>query len=361
MPLSIPEKRKTVTAGLPAPRSVFDSDYDNTVVSQTKSSKGSSNRRWKYKGPWLAGKTEGEFNDYVEKKVKKRKLDFRQYLGQCLARNITANRRREAMENGEEIGDLSLHDAEITEQDVETYIRHLRNNERELYKHVEEYLDLPREEGQSSVEYDLKGPPTTHPSAGLSYLRTDSHIYNHPELGPQEHKAPVKGRIIVPQKVGDRMNTQALIGVAGVVGKDHKIPFFKNPKPTPPGLGQYDPDIPGGGKLWAHPKRANIDSHGRIELTVNKANENALNVALGVHSDGPELPAAAIAGAQDRDVPDLAPPRPKASGNRLGYGLEDFDGKKDSGRATPFLGPDDPNPTGALHDLIMNGSPNTKT
>ncbi len=361
MALLIQEKRKTASRDLPTPRSVFDSRYDNTYINENKPSSGLAKQRWKYKGPWLAGKTDGEFNDYVEKKVKRRKLDFRRFLGYHLEQTKAAAQSREAAEKGEDLETLSSGEVAVSEDEIEGYMRHLRDNKMDLHTLVEEFLDLPRAEGQSlggsSSHYDEKGPPTTHPSAGLSYLRTDSHIYNHPELGPQENKAPIQGRVIVPQKTGDRMNTEAFIGVAGVVGKDIRKTFFKEPADEGgAGVGRFDPDIPGGGKLWTHPQRASIDSHGRIDLVLDRAEKNAIHVAQGVHSDGPKLPQAAVAAAHDREVPDLTQTQRRASGTSSGYGLEGMTGGNGSARATPFLGPDDKMPDESLQQLLKTGS-----
>ena len=357
MPLVAQEKRKHVSRALPSVRSVFDSQYDNTHIREREVSGGPAKQRWKYKGPWLAGKTDGEFKEYVEKKVKRQKLDFRRYLGDRLAQTKAVARRREAVEQGEDLETLSLVDVAVSETEIEKYMRHLRNNEVDLHRLVEEYLDLPREEGESlggsSSHYDEKGPPTTHPSAGLSYLRTDSHIYNHPELGPQENKAPIQGRIIVPQKTGDRMNTQALVGVAGVVGKDNRKVFWKEKADEGgAGIGRFDPDIPGGGKLWIHPMLASIDSHGRIDLVLDRADRNALSVALGVHSDGPKPPPAAVAAAHDREVPTLTQTPSRSSGTISGYGLEGINSGTGAGRATPFLGPGDKAPDEILKQLL---------
>lgn len=370
LPIFIQEKKRHASGKLPHARSVFDSQYDNTQIGERKSLSSPAKERWKYKGPWLAGKADGEFKDYVDKKVKRRKLDFRRYLGNHLAESKAAAGRRDAIEKGEDFENLEDSNSEtfaVSEEEVEGFIKHLRNNEMDLHILVQEYLDLPREEGQSlggsSSQYDEKGPPTTHPSAGLSYLRTDSHIYNHPHLGPQESKAPIQGRVIVPQKTGDRANPQALIGVAGVVGKDSRMTFYteRNDKSIAP-VSQFAPDIPGGGKLWTQPKRASIDSHGRIEMLLDRADRNALDVALGVHSDGPKLPSAAIAAAHDREVPVLTQTRPRSSGSYPGYGLEGTAGTNGSGRATPFLGPDDqaPNTEIALHELLRTGAMGSK-
>lgn len=365
IPLTIPEKRDTVSGKLPF-RSAFDSQYDNTQIHEKEPIQGPAKQRWKYKGPWLAGKSDGDFKNYVEKKVKRRRLDFRQHLANRLAQSKAAAQRREAVERGEDLKNEEQLNVAVSAEEIDAFMRQLRNNEGDLHRLIEEFLDLPREEGRSlggdPSQYNEKGPPTTHPSAGLSYLRTDSHVYNHPELGPQEYKAPIQGRVIVPQKTGDRTNVQALIGVAGVVGKDSRKTFFqeKNDK-SASGLGHFDPDIQGGGKLWTHPKRASVDSRGRIDLTVDRADKNALNVALGVHSEGTKLPSAAIAAAKDREVPNLAPSRPKREDAGSGYGLENLDGVGTSGRAVPFLGPDDEAPEDALGELLRSGMLKPKT
>jgi hypothetical protein len=361
MPLIFQENRNMVSRELPSKRSVFDSRYDNTHVNEEDTTGGPTKKRWKFKGPWLAGKTDGEFKIYVEKKVKRRKSDFRQYLRDHLTQTTAAARRREAVERGENVETLSSEEVAVSEEEVGGYIRHLRNNEMDLHRLVENFLDLPREENQSlrgsSSHYDEKGPPTTHPSAGLSYLRTNSHIYNHPLLGPQENSAPIQGRVIVPQKTGDKVNPEALIGLAGVVGKDTRKSFFKvKGDDGGAGIGRFDPDILGGGKIWAHPQRASIDSRGRIDLAVDPSDRNALNVALGVHSDEPEPPRAAVAAAQDRELPDLTQRQQRSSGQSSGYGLEGMTSGNRGGRVSPFLGPDDKMSSSTLQQLLKTGS-----
>ena len=343
MPISIPEKRRNATGQLAPARSVFDSQYDSTDTQAT-SSRGPQERRWKFQGPWLAGKTDGEFDEYIEKKVKKRKSDFRQYIAEDLAQERVASQRREAMERGEDLEEKVAESTSVSEEDVEARIRQLRNDESGLHKIIKKFLDLPRAEDPSS-QYEVRGPPTTHPSGGLSYLRTDSHIFNHPELGPQDFKAPVHGRVIVSQQTRGRKNTQALIGVAGVVGKDSRKTFFKSPsKDAPAGVDAFDSDIPGGAKIWTNPRRAHIDPRGRIELIIDRADDNALNVAGGIYTNGPHPPKAAIDAESDRNAPNLAPPRFRNSRDSTGYGLGHIEGIKGSGRAKPLPGPHDEMP-----------------
>ena len=329
-------------------RSVFESKYDNTYQDDRDSSK----HRWKYRGPWLAGKTEGEFRQYLEKDVKRRKLSFKRFLRERLAEENEIARRREATESGE---DLKGQDSgAVSEEEIEVYVRHLRNDEHKLHKLVEEFLDLPRDRGSAATSYDKKGPPTTHPSAGLSYLRTGSHTYNHPLLGPQEDPAPVQARVMRPQTVAKTKYDKALIGVGGIVAEDDRLSFPREST----GVTGYDPDIPGGAKVYIRiPTKASVDSRGRIEMSTRRPRSKiSENIAKGYYNSekgGPSLPPAAVDAAQDRETPTLTKTKPGRSRDTYGYGLEDMPAAKVSGRASPFLGPEDKAPD--LNNLLRHG------
>ena len=347
-PLSMAEEKMGNVSAQQAryPPSVFESKYDNTFQDESDPSK----QRWKYKGPWLAGKTEGEFRQYVEKNVKTRRLDFKRFLRQRLAEERTIARRREATENGEDTE--GAEPVTVSHEDVEDYTRGLRNDEYKLHKLVEEYLDLPRDRGSATSSYYKKGPPTTHPSAGLSYLRTGSHTYNHPLLGPQEEPAPIQARVVRPQTMANNTKyDRALIGVGGVVAEDDRLTFTRNST----GITGYNPDLPGGAKIYIRsPTRASIDPRGRIKINTSRPRNRASeNIAKGYyHSEQAELPPAAVDAAQNRETPTLT--RTKPGGPREGqvYGLDDMVAPKRSARASPFLGPEDKMPE--LHDLLIH-------
>lgn len=342
-PLSMAEE-KTAKASAQQeryPRSVFESKHDNTYQDDSDPSQ----QRWKYRGPWLAGKTEGEFKRYVEKDVKRQKSGFKRFLRERLAEEKATARRREATESGE---DFEAPDSvAVSEEDVEVYVRSLRNDERKLHTLIEEYLDLPRDRGSATTTYDKKGPPTTHPSAGLSYLRTGSFTYNHPLLGPQEEPAPVQARVIRPQTTAaNTKHDRALIGVGGVVAEDDRQSFTRDST----GITGYNPDIPGGAKVYIRlPTRASVDSRGRIDrVTIRPRNKISENIAKGYYySQGPEIPPAAVVAAQNRETPTLTRTKPGRPRETQGYGLEDMGAAKSSGRASPFVGPED--------ELDLNG------
>ena len=175
---------------LRAHRSVFESRYDNTE----RRSDDPKHKRWKHRGPWLAGQTAGEFDEYTKKKIKSRKTEFREFLRKRLANKIATEDRRAAIDGGL---DLPEEAPEVTKEQLNHHIKELRQDQQGLlFRYIEEFLDLPSgtkvvdsEEAWTSAEGE-KGPPTTHPSAGLSYLRTPSHTFNHPGLGPQAEERP---------------------------------------------------------------------------------------------------------------------------------------------------------------------------
>ncbi len=329
LPVSMALPRKRASRMEP-PVSAFESDIDNTEGS----GRGTSQGRWKYKGPWLAGKTEGEFKEYTEKKVKRRKLEFRHFLRERLAERMTAERRTTAIESGE---DIQPGIVEVSDNDLETHIKKLRQDEEELNALVEQFLDLPNAAHTSGTTtlYNERGPPTTHPSAGLSYLRTKSHIHNHPVLGPMEVEPPVQGRVLLPSKLGGRgARLKALIGVGGVPADDVKIAMWKSMEPQ--GVTSFDPDIPGGAKLWVHPDTSSIDSQGRIELhLMDRASDNTLAIYQGETSEKSLRATPALAPETSRRMAELSPSPRTTTNSSQGYGLGGMASADNSRRASP--------------------------
>ena len=355
--LSLPEDKPKIASGQQQryPRSVFESQSDNTYQDASDPGK----QRWKFRGPWLAGKTEGEFRQYMEKDVKPRRLAFRAFLHGRLAGEKAMVQQREATESGGELE--GLREIAVSEEDVDAYVRRLRNDEQKLHKLVEEYLDLPSDRDSATPTYYKKGPPTTHPSAGLSYLRTGSHTYNHPLLGPQEEPAPVLARVIRPQTTTANIKyDKALIGVGGIVAEDDRQSFTRDST----GVTGYNPDIPGGAKVFIRaPKRASVDSRGRIDIVTRRPRDRtseriAQSYYSSKNSEMPETPFAAAPTAQSRGVQSLARTKIRSPGGTLGYGLENMDAAKGSGRASPFLRPEDEMPD--LNSLLRHGQRSNK-
>lgn len=278
LPHSIPEGAPySVSAMGMRPESVFENKYDFTAIDNEKI-EGSNKMRWKYKGPWLAKLPEGEFQKYIKKVVRPRRTEFRQFLRQELAPRLTMEARLNASERGggEEAAKVQeLRPKQITEFQLDAFLRELRSDRHLLFKLVGKFLDLaPIEEpvtdmlgdlmpGQSREldrknPYALYGPPITHPSAGLSYLRTMSFLDNHPAYGPLKYHPPVKGRVLASSS---DLYKPGSLGVGG---------FVVGPKPVSNEFRQQarnsDPNVEGGQKLWAHINSAQVNSQGRVML-----------------------------------------------------------------------------------------------
>ncbi|PVH83506.1 hypothetical protein DL98DRAFT_513028 [Cadophora sp. DSE1049] len=290
-------------------RSVFESDLDSIAESDG-GNLGKEDTRWKFKGPWLAGQTEGDFNAFLTSEVRKRKAEFQQYLRTACAKALTAESRHAAE------GEMppAVEASEVTEAQFTEFVKGLRNTRAELYKHIRDFLDLPpapakkvdveqllRNNGvnipdnnvlpASRSPYAETGPPKTHPSAGLSYSLTNAHTYNHPVWGPQKNPPPVLSRVVMPKSAATGQFGVAL-GVGGFVtelpagqdsfnlGGSGRFSRQQRPKEAP-GTLTVDPSKLGGSKMWVHPTKAHVDPTGRVVLTVESGDPEAVAVHEG--------------------------------------------------------------------------------
>lgn len=280
-------------------KSVFEEYGDVTALSAEELVK-TEGVRWKFRGPWLAGMTDGEFNEFLTKNVRGKRAGFRNYLKELCATKMAEDQSIAALDAGE-AAPAPILASDITEQDLTEYLRKLRNDRTQLYRVVSRFLDLaPLSVGSTYLQnlkhlmpektyhfyadspYAAKGPPITHPSAGLSYLRTKSYLDNHPVYGPQEHHPPVKARIVMPKNSAPGYNTR--IGVAGfITGIPEGETSFnirnaseaRGNKSVIPGLTDYDPDATGGSKVYVAVRNATVDSKGKVLLNLEQANPSA--------------------------------------------------------------------------------------
>lgn len=290
---------------------VFDANLDNTDPAKVSA----ETSRWKFKGPWVSGMTQGDFDAYLSKELNNRKGDFTMYLRQHARQQIQINerarRRHEGSAANESHADTinlesgkgsSISDSvEPTDGEIDNYIQRLRNTftlGSELAVLVEKFLDLPTVQSSGNAAADMQaksqfyeqGPPKTHPSAGITYLKSDAFLDMHPILGPQKHHAPVEARILSSPYFGSK--GAGKIGIAGVVGNDpsgrekfRSIP--KAPDDSDPwevsdrasngiGIG-----TPGGNRIWVQPTRLGVNSRGRISLGSANSNRNTVSVHTG--------------------------------------------------------------------------------
>ncbi|KAI9682717.1 MAG: hypothetical protein M1829_006704 [Trizodia sp. TS-e1964] len=266
-------------------RSVFEPDLDLNQAQPTRGT--GSSIRWRFKGPWLPAMSNESFKNYVKRKVRGREAEFREYVRGLVVKKLRAEKRRLAIDQGLATSQATV----VSDEELHEYIVALRDDMQEMGRILQNFLDLPAMPDEdvtldhrrdhtalTAALYAENGPPRTHPSAGLSYLRTASFYPNHPLLGPQLEKPPVLSRVLVPRKSATGYHNIAKFGVAGVVASDGQQAAFKNDQRH--GIAQFDASIQGGAKFWMSPKRASIDSVGKISLVLNPNPPSDVAVAV---------------------------------------------------------------------------------
>ncbi|KAI9841354.1 MAG: hypothetical protein M1838_003607 [Thelocarpon superellum] len=364
LPLSAVQGRRLSAsgyAGTNPSRSVFENELDRTHREERGMFHAA--QRWKFAGPWLAGKTEGEFQRYLSKEIRGRKQEFRQYVRRHIAARKAAEQRRMAMEQGESVASLASGDQAIivSDEELEAYLRSLRHEPSMLNDLIHNFLDLPASpslgrSGRASNIFDTNtadmssaamyadtGPPKMHPSGGLSYLRTDAYVANHPVLGPQAQPPPVPARVLHPRRSATGQARVAKLGIAGVVADYSTPPTFKSAQDDGSGLSGLRPEISGGGKLWVHPVRASMDAQGRISLQAAQAMPTTVAVHEGTIQDPATTtdhtqPGPPLTGSRDAHGSGRS-----SSARSYGYGIE---GGSASKRPSPFADPSRPTAEG---------------
>lgn len=287
--------RESSSGGL---KSVFEEDMDFTAAQDNSA----DDKRWKFRGPWLARMSEGDFMKYLDKHVRPKRAEFRVLLRRNLAEQMTARRNNEAREAGNpQLPNVEPKD--ITAEDFTQYLRLLRDDRVTLYALLSKFLDLAplgkpigfnansgifwHDDDSTKARqspYGTSGPPPSHPSAGLSYLRTNAVMDNHSVYGPQAHRAPVLSRIISPRFGA----APAKLGVGGFVAH---VPIGNNEFNTRPvrsrgaekkplnGISHLDINTFGGAKAYVDPYTATIDPDGKVVVKVRETGAEAQVVA----------------------------------------------------------------------------------
>ncbi|KAI1180757.1 mitochondrial ribosomal protein MRP51 [Nemania sp. FL0916] len=349
LPLFVPPRRLIDKTSLHInPTSVFEEDGDITDISDHDGS--NKNTRWKFKGPWLPGMTDGDFNKWLEKSVRRRRAEFHVYLKEACAKELTktlaAQAGRDRLPAPPEVKA-----SEITEPQFIDYLRDLRQDRLELYRQVGTFLDLaplsdePRylahmrpnrsQEFDRPSPYATGGPPITHPSAGLSYLRTHNFMENHPVYGPQKHHPAVKTRILKPRSVAAGTFEPA-IGVAGFIA-DRPVEqrtLGRSMAATHKGYALTNLEIEeqGGAKMYLYVDAATVDSQGRVLINISDVTNPMVELVAKemLGEDDADAYSGAIEGAPaNKATPERSRNsgsfssfrRPQIYGSRESYGL----------------------------------------
>lgn len=273
--ISTPHATSGLNESMYGPRfqSVFEDHFDFTALNPERILAAGQNR-WKYRGPWLANLTHGEFQQFLKKQVRGRRAEFRKVICEHLAQKQTQAAQQRAMDEATGDAVREVRPDEITDEHVTEFFRVARRHHDELYGLISKFLDLaPIEHNEFDVigsmapnqskevnpqdPYAQYGPPVTHPSAGLSYLRTTAFLENHPVYGPQKSHPPVKARVL---GISERVPAKAAVGgfVANSFGNLNKLVGMEY-------LAR------GGTKEWVQVTSAQIDSKGRPILMVKQA------------------------------------------------------------------------------------------
>ncbi|KAF2786291.1 hypothetical protein K505DRAFT_330455 [Melanomma pulvis-pyrius CBS 109.77] len=279
-----------------------------------------ANRRWKHGGPWLPGMSDGDFMAFITKELSKRRKEFNKVLveyakSQIYTRRQAASSRQSTMPLDAEEAEL-MHAARekewstITDEQIADSIRELRREtahdpirSKLVSKLIIPFLRLPpiqlkstRFKDSSSptaTGYDHRftpdtTPSSTHPSAGLGYLRTNAHLTNHPILGPQALPAPATARVVQPRRTASSKEVQARLGVAGFIANDdHRaVGMQSNYRKTDGTDVEYiDTDTPGGMKLSVQPEFGSVTPTGRVHIKLKRGYGPELLVARGLFED----------------------------------------------------------------------------
>ncbi|KAK5661261.1 hypothetical protein OQA88_11155 [Cercophora sp. LCS_1] len=290
LPVTIPRpgRLNRPDINLPA-KSSFEEDTDFTAVNPVDRA-ALRDKRWKFTGPWLAGMAHGEFVRWLEKTVRPKRPEFREFLKQKLVEDAHKIAAQEAQDKGEP-EPVMADAASVSEEQVINYIRKLRDNKGALYDMVGQFLDLAPVQPPTTnpslgiptplatpSAYAERGPPVTHPSAGLSYLRTSSFMENHPFYGPQKSHKPVETRVVRPRR--QNMFLDAKFGVAGFITDRPDGDTLSNRRDKGSAyFSKIDPELKGGAKGWMQAVSASVNPRGCVEIVLDDADHEAYLVA----------------------------------------------------------------------------------
>ncbi|KAJ1333344.1 Mitochondrial ribosomal protein subunit [Microdochium nivale] len=337
-----PASKASVYDSYTKPVSVFEEDSDVTAFEPGQET-ASENKRWRFSGPWLAGMADGDFEQYLAKVVRNKRTEFRAYLKQHMAKELTAERQKAALEAGQDDASVAEVTPEaITDDQYTENLRALRADRIELYRLISRFLDLApvsieaetqnigsmvhnvSREFRQTGPYSVHGPPITHPSAGLSYLRTRNFQENHPLYGPQREHAPIKSRVLYPRHAGSGVYNP-MVGTGGFVAQTSSGDTATgNRRSDATGLDEFDLTTPGGAKKYFGLRSATVDSNGRINLAVDDSAPVAVLVQkerLGEAAVWNSTRKASDPSTSPKPRTLIRPPSIRAFGNGQSYGL----------------------------------------
>lgn len=256
--------------------------------------------RWKTEGPWLAGLTEDEFQRYLKLVRTKYREAFLEFVVEEEFTKRMSDIARRRRDEGLPVDDTEAM-AEEAQIDLSLLLKGLRDEKQDLSSELSrlicDFFDLPafpsdELRGYEKTSHDRMmegfrtdntdhGPPSTHPGAGISYLRTNAYMENHPLYGPQLVHSPVEARVLQTRNSAVARTEKAMLGVGGFTAFDTLNSSYRASQKMADTTQNLDPDIEGGNKIWVHPKKAYVDESGRIRLEIDRSDAAAVGVVTG--------------------------------------------------------------------------------
>ena len=232
-----------------------------------------TSRRWRYSGPYLAGLNGLEFDAFLKSITREKRVAFREVVKNDLMEKRAHEQRLRALEEGQTVVPSQL-PAEITEQDILEHMRYLRSEPGKFGPLITKFFDLadgpkpspdttdPWSYGRDTIAADLyreSGPPRTHPSAGLSYAKTELSVRNDPIRGPRAERVSVAGRLLksIPSA---HQKHKPFVGVAGFV-----VPQPEGRNMASDQNWKWEP-VTDGKKLVVTPNTASVTQAGKLEI-----------------------------------------------------------------------------------------------
>lgn len=355
----------------PNPGGLFSSPFEDRFHSTSKSTSRNS-RRWTSEGPWIAGQSNLEFEAFLKSQVRERKSDFRGFLRETLIAERTQQRLAQiALESSEgQDGEVQINDEtrssvanEIAtkvssdEAALDSYIKQLRAKPSKFTPLIQAFFDLPdtpqrgrdnsgqplewkignaefRQSSIASPSYREMGMPTTHPSAGLGYLRLASYAANHPVYGPQSQADPIQARILKPgtKMVADNRR-RAKLGAAGFVTDQYQEGYNTSDDKASAQLREFASQ-PGGNKYPVRPSKVYILPDGRPVMETMATRSDKV-VMAGLKE---EMPVEEYLQRRQPGIQSLGGQMPRLDGNYGGGAGGVASGSTSSGEAGAALG-----------------------
>ena len=228
------------------------------------------------------------------------------------------------------------------DQELDEYIHCLCDRDQTLQSSIATFLNLPEvaTDGHRSMDsdgvdlnqgYAETGRPRTHPSAGLSCLRTGAILTNDPLRGPLEGSPPVEACVIRPMHSTSVQKITQFLSVASIISDNIMSAMGSKSKMSP-----IDPDVHGGQKMWVRPTCVSVNLKGRIKVHVEPTKSDVSSVSSSSSSSS-----TINSFHQSRDVPTPAwPSRPSVQPppslhdpNPHPYGLSRWQGAGERGAA----------------------------